>query len=107
MRKGEDEHSLDAGLRQQIQLVIELSNQTKRNLRAQDADRMGIEGYGHRVRVKSVRALDDFGDDSLMSAMHAIEISNGDYGGPEIGGNFFSGMEDPHGYNSKGIRSPS
>ena len=105
--EGKNQHCVNAGMRQPCEFLILLGDQAQRNLRTQDANRMGVEGDRDGAGMQRARTRNHFPQDSLMSAMHAIEIPNRHHRRTEVGRNFLNGMEDVHGYSSNGTRSPS
>src|SRR5262249_2474818 len=102
--EGNHQQRVQAFLCQQGFLLSGRSDQPRGDLWPQDLQRMWIECDHNRACPGCPRALNDFLQDLLMAAMHAVEISHADNAGPESAGNFGQCAKDSHAISNSSLR---
>ncbi len=75
--EGKDESCVDAGGGEEFELAGKRGDEPLRVFRAEDAGGVRIEGDGEGLSAEEAGAGADFGDDSLMAEVHAVEVADG------------------------------
>src|SRR5947209_2028250 len=103
--KWNGEQNVQAGLGQQRFFDRLRRNQFRRDVRPQNAQRMGIKGEHYGCATRNAGPLHYLSKNMPMTAMDAIKISDGHNGWAKIR-NCFQGMEYPHAISNSSF-SPS
>src|SRR5260370_40471452 len=74
------------------------------DIRTQNPQRVRIEGERYSFGAGCSGTLHNFPQDFLVTAMHAIKITDAHDGGAEIAGHFFDRAKDPHAISNSSLR---
>jgi hypothetical protein len=72
-----DEHALDAGGLQSVELVAQVGDACRRLLGGEEFTRMRLEGHHRRSQPARAGRAHDLRQKCLVTAMHAVEIADG------------------------------
>ena len=95
--EGQQEDVIDADRLQLAQLDAKGREPKRRFIRLKEFARMGLEGQDAAGNAQFVGQPGGLGDDRLVAQMHAIEIAQGDDGGPSLDRNLGMVAENAHG----------
>ena len=98
--EGEDEHRVETGGADLLELLRERGDERVGRLGAKDTNGVGIEGDGERLEREGTGTGVDPIDDPAVTAVDAVEVTDGGDDGTEAGGNLGEGTKDLHGASS-------
>lgn len=85
--EAQHEARVDAGLLEQVELLLETHERVGAHLRRDNRERVPVERDDDALQVALGRDSLELADDRAVSGVHAVELADRDGGGAEVGGN--------------------
>ena len=102
-----DQHGVEAGPGEQLQPLRQRGERSRCALREEHGQRVRVEGHRDGRRAARGGLLDQLREDRAVTAVHPVEVAEGDDGTAEVGGDLREAVPDVHGDTLEGASPAS